>query len=135
LEITSDAASGGIRITGLAHRSDGNRAADWWTEACGINLQERKLYYVWKGRYLDRPERTFEGFGDFSFNESSGVFMRGHGIFAELDLTDLSKARRRTGKLTRCAAEEVEVIQSGNRAKIAELIQKRLEKNSRAATH
>src|SRR4029077_20457167 len=36
LEIMQEDLIGGIRIKGLAHRQDGTRVADWWTEACGI---------------------------------------------------------------------------------------------------
>jgi hypothetical protein len=126
LEMTVDEVSTGIRIKGLAHRIDGSRAADWWTEGCGVNPLERKLIYVWKGRYLDRPDRMFEGFGDFSFNESSDIFVRGHGVFAEMDSTDLQLTRKKTGKITRCSLEDVEVMKSGDKQQIAVLIEKRL---------
>lgn len=125
LEITVDA-SGGLRINGDAYRSDGSRAADWWTEGCAVNPLERKLLYVWKGRYIDNPKRPFEGFGDFLFNDSDGQFLRGHGFFAEMDVTDLRKTQKRAGKIYRCSLAEVEVMRSGNRDKINSLIQGKL---------
>ena len=125
LEITSDGC-GGIRIVGEAHREDGSRAADWWTDGCAVNPRERKLLYVWKGRYLDAPDRVFEGFGDFSFNDSDGRFLRGHGFFAEMDAMDLGKTRKRLGKIARCSQAEVDVMRSGSREQINALIQKKL---------
>jgi hypothetical protein len=115
-----------LRIVGEAHRADGSRAADWWTDGCAVNPPDRKLLYVWKGRYIHAPDRLFEGFGDFSFNDSDGQFLRGHGFFAEMDATDLRKTRKRAGKISRCSQAEVEVMHSGNREKINLLIQEKL---------
>jgi len=126
LEITFDHNAWGIHIQGLAHAPDGSRVADWWTEGCGINCADRKLSYVWKGRYLNRPEGSFEGFGDFSFNESNGSFVRGHGIFLEVNATDLPHARKKAGELTRCSAADIEIMRSGDKAQISTLIQEKL---------
>ena len=128
LEITADGATGEVRIRGLAHRPNGKRVADWWTEGCGINLQERKLFYVWQGRYLDRTAGQFEGFGDFSFSEANGPFQRGHGIFAELATADLHQTRKRAAKITRCTLNDVETMQSGDRERITKLIQAALKR-------
>jgi len=126
LEIMPEGVIGEIRIKGLAHRPDGTRVADWWTEACGINLLEKKLLYIWKGRYLDRPKSEFEGFGDFSFSEARDLFVRGHGIFAELETTNLLQTRKRAVKIARCTPDEVETMQSGEKTRITKLIKKRL---------
>jgi hypothetical protein len=125
LEMIPDG-SGGIQIKGEAHREDGSRAADWWTEGCALNPHERKLLYVWKGRYLHAPDRPFEGFGDFSFNDSDGKFFRGHGYFAEMDATDLRKTRKRAGTIARASEAEVETMHSGNSDQIGALVQKKL---------
>jgi hypothetical protein len=95
-----------------------------WTDGCAVNPRERKLLYVWKGRYLHAPDKLFEGFGDFSFNDSDGPLVRGHGFFAEMDATDLRKTRKRSGKIARCSQAEVEIMRSGSRDQINALIQR-----------
>jgi hypothetical protein len=117
---------GSVRIKAEAHRDDGSRAADWWTEGCAVNAPDRKLLYVWKGRYMHSPDRAFEGYGDFSFNESSGPFMRGHGFFAEMDVAELAKTGKRVGKVARCSDADVKIMHSANREQINQLVQHRL---------
>jgi len=125
LELVPDG-SGGIRIVAESHREDGSRAADWWTEGCAVNALDRKLLYVWKGRYIHAPDSAFEGFGDFSFNDSTGPFVRGHGFFAEMNVKDLARTRKRAGRISRCSQSDVEIMQSGDRELINTLVKRRL---------
>ena len=39
-----------------------------------MNPRDRKLLYVWKGRYIHSPGQPFEGFGDFYFEDSGWAF-------------------------------------------------------------
>jgi hypothetical protein len=118
---------GELRISAEAYDKHGSRAADWETNGCAVNPQQRKLLYVWTGRYFHpQANNPFQGFGDFVFNDSPGELVRGHGLFAEVEATALKNTRERSCTVARCSDSEVEVMQSGDADRIRNLIQEKI---------
>jgi hypothetical protein len=126
LSIEKEAGGVVVRIHARAYKPNGNRVADWETITCGAAVQDRRLLYMWRGRYRQNRGKSFEGYGEIIFHEKEGPFTAGHGLFTEPSPTEIAKTVIKTGEVYRCTAEEIEIMQSGDDIQIASLAIKKL---------
>jgi hypothetical protein len=109
--IAVDPQTGTVRINnGTGYNQDGQFESTWESVATCINLGEGKLFYYWRGSHQSRPEESFEGFGEMSFDQSIEPYSRGRGIFFDSNLADVSERTKKFTRLIRCGSKEYEII-------------------------
>lgn len=126
MEIRPDPATNTIRMNGSAYSKSGEPASRWESVASCINLNERKVFYYWKGWYPSRPNEPFEGFGEVSFPGSAKQIDSGSGYFSDTNVTDMKSTTRKSFELRRGAGSETQVMLAGDRELISELVRKKL---------
>jgi hypothetical protein len=103
LEIKAEGSPNSMRVNGETFDSKGRLFGRWSSVASGVQVGERTLVYSWKGTHptiqRDRGD-TFEGFGQYRFHETSGMFDRGDGEFADVR-GGTGEANRRSVELRR----------------------------------
>jgi len=93
------AARGALSLAGRTYMPDGTWMAQWRSSASFMDPDTRCLYYHWTGEHPIEPDRSFEGFGDITFN---GEFDSAHGDFIDVDTSDWSGTQRRFARYSRC---------------------------------
>ena len=126
MEIRPDPATNTIRMNGSAYSKNGGPASRWESVASCINLNERKVFYYWKGWYTSRPNEPFEGFGEVYFLDSAEQIDSGSGYFSDTNVTDMKNTTKKSFELRRSAKSETQIVLAGDRELISELIRKRL---------
>jgi hypothetical protein len=119
--IERDPATNTVKLRGQGYGRDGVLAAPWDSVASCINLDDRKVFYYWRGSVAERPGEPFEGFGEIAFRGPDS----GDGVFSDTNLTNLKGTTKKSAVLRRCTPEEVGEMQGGDQ-RVASLIQKKL---------
>jgi hypothetical protein len=121
LEISPNPAAGNVRMTGEAYSEAGEFVATWESVAAWVNVDERKVFYAWRGRHSARAKEGYEGFGEISFYDS---LESGDGVFFDINISDWASTRK-MARLMRASREELEVMRNGRPKAIEGLFKKR----------
>ena len=108
-----------VRLRGNGYAADGTLSSVWESLGAILHPAERRICYTWKGWIPLRPNETFEGYGDIVFAESRNGIQAGSGSFFDINLTKLAETGRKTFRLERCTAEDVDCMESASPARIA----------------
>lgn len=77
-----------LRISGDSYDATGKSRAHFESTAVGIRAEGNSVLYSWQGSHpVSHPGEPFEGFGEMTFEDSTGPFTRGRGHFADIQLT------------------------------------------------
>jgi hypothetical protein len=132
--IEPDHTTGTLIVNGRAYALDGHVWATWDTTASSIDLQRKKLLYIWEGRHSYREEQhpgkppeshdgsQRHGFGEISFYDSTGV-----GRFYDIAVTDEKRIIEKESTWERCSSKkEVCIMEGSDWNRIGSLVQKKL---------
>jgi hypothetical protein len=87
LRITSDHGGNIVQLTGETFQPSGQLFGRWNSVAIEIRLKERSLFFSWEGTHPTlSPGESFKGFGQYTFEEASGVYDRGEGLFVDIQM-------------------------------------------------
>lgn len=123
IEISPDPSTQTIHLNGRMYGINGELSAQWDSQASCIKLSDRKVFYYWQGRYIARPNQTYEGLGEIKFYDS-GNDASGH--FSDTNFSDLRSATLKSSKFTRSSAQEAKVLRSGDDKLILALVKEKL---------
>lgn len=129
LELSYDAAAGGLVMDGQGYSLSGELVAKWDSKASCIHRDERKMYYYWEGwKPASRAgtHKKFEGFGELTFAGGAGPFKSAVGVFSERPLADATKSNMKSSKYRRITAKEAKVLADDDPDKVAVLVRKKL---------
>lgn len=84
--IRPDATTNSIRMDGDAYGPAGEWEAHWETVSVRLAPGDRKLYYAWQGTHprSTAPAELFRGFGEMTFDDTTGNFTLGQGSFSDI---------------------------------------------------
>jgi hypothetical protein len=126
-EITPDAATSTVRMSGKGFGRDGEVSAIWETVSTCINPAEKKVFYYWKGWHPSKPGEPYEGFGEIAFHESEKGIVNGVGFFSDTNLTDLKSTTMKSIEFYRSTVDETQLMMENDSELISGLIRKKLD--------
>ncbi len=116
-----------VRMKGLAYGLDGKYTATWETNFVCIRIDERKVYYFWKGYHRDTPARIFEGIGEIDFDfTGDDRLSKGRGFFSDVYFAKPETARKKQIVLRRSTPNEDRIMAGSNEQAIADLLSEKL---------
>jgi hypothetical protein len=75
-----------VQLEGDSFDVNGEKVGTWSSVAIGLQVNKRTLFYSWEGQHPDSPGETFQGFGQYTFNDAPGTYDRGEGLFSTLHI-------------------------------------------------
>jgi Predicted nucleotide-binding protein containing TIR-like domain len=103
--IASDYGTSTVQLDGETFEKRGTLYGRWRSVAIGLRVRERTLLWAWEGTHPTlSPGETFGGFGQYTFDESSGIYERADGLFA-----DIHKARKKAARWTSVELHRVDL--------------------------
>ncbi|HEY6271381.1 MAG TPA: hypothetical protein VIX19_05230, partial [Terriglobales bacterium] len=101
-----------VRLDGETFDETGMLFGRWRSTAIGLRVTERTLFWAWEGTHPKlSPGETFAGFGQYTFDDASGIYERADGLFP-----DIQKARK---KAVRWTSVELRRVDKEDLARIA----------------
>ncbi|UCD82576.1 MAG: hypothetical protein JSW26_14450 [Desulfobacterales bacterium] len=89
IQFEPDIVTNEVYIHGDTFDKNGEFLGRWWSEAVGIMESQRMILYVWEAKLPTKhPGIEFKGFGEFKFEESTGIFGLGDGRFMNTRISD-----------------------------------------------
>jgi hypothetical protein len=87
LRVTWDHWGTGVQLDGETFDMRGRLFGRWKSVAIGVRVKERNLFFSWEGTHPTlSPGDSFKGFGQYTFEEATGAYDRGEGLFADLQI-------------------------------------------------
>jgi hypothetical protein len=104
-QITLSAGARTVRLEGETFDKTGKLFGRWRSSAIGFRISERTLVFAWDGTHPAlSPGETFGGFGEYTFDDASGIYGRAEGLFA-----DIHKGRKKAARWTSVELRRVDV--------------------------
>lgn len=125
VEITPDTESGAVRLHGASYDREGSVTAKWESVATCLHVNERKLFYYWRGSKPHTPKGRFEGFGEIGFLGTDDQLHSGNSMFSDTDLADVEKTVMKHARFWRLSQADAAVLNAGNPDHISRLIRAR----------
>ena len=123
-----------VQKKGEAYNSKGEKIYQWQSVASALDLVNEKLNYIWEGNIYEKlpgsnirrtKEPKHKGWGELSFrNKKNDKFEFATGKFYDTELGNWNVSKSSTYK--RGSPEDMEIVYSGERSSIAELVQRLL---------
>jgi hypothetical protein len=115
-----------LKMEGRSFDTNGNVVARWQSEASGIQVNERKLFYHWTGWFPSVPADVWEGFGEISFSDTEGEILDGNGLFFNINVTDLKSITKQSSEFYKCDEEEIKIMKSKNKLEISKIVTEKI---------
>jgi hypothetical protein len=125
VEISPYPATGTVKMIGRTYSRLGEASADWDTAASCVNVNERKVFYYWRGWHPSRPNEPYEGFGEISFRGANDQVDSGVGFFSDTNITDMKSTTKKAVEFRRSSEREVKLMKQ-NDSVTGDLIKERL---------
>lgn len=140
--VIPDSSYQSVWLVGGEHfSSTGDPIGNWDSTVVGIRPSDREILYGWEGSHphgwtgeeLVRGKTdalsVVKGFGNLTFFDAPGAFIRGKGEFIDLNPNEPAGTQPKHVELTRIAdAEDIRTITEGSRAKKKALVKRSLKK-------
>jgi hypothetical protein len=123
--ITPDTDCGSVRLHGTSYDREGNVTAKWESVATCLHVNERKLFYYWRGSKPQAPKGRFEGFGEIAFHGTNERLHSANSMFSDTDLADVEKTVMKHARFWRLTEADAAVLSAGDPAHISRLIRER----------
>lgn len=120
--ITHNKVTNTVKLNGKAYKLNGELSSNWESEASCISLNDKKVFYFWKGRPISKPGILYEGFGEVNFEDSRGKSSSGNGVFSDINYADLKTFKWKSSRLRRCSSEELNIINKENIQEVTECV-------------
>jgi hypothetical protein len=126
--ITLDDGANTVRLDGETFDETGMLFGRWRSTAIGLRVTERTLFWAWEGTHPKlSPGEIFAGFGQYTFDDASGLYERADGLFADIQKARKKAVRWTSVELRRVDQEDLARVarvmkESGDGARAAEVI-------------
>jgi len=124
VEVTRDPSTQTVKLIGRMYGSDARLAARWESETTCIKINDRKVFYYWKGKHLARATENYEGIGEITFYESLND---AGGSYSDANLANLKDATVKTFTFKRMSKDEEKCFRSSNEKSIADVVRAKLQ--------
>jgi predicted nucleotide-binding protein len=119
------------KVFGRAYSRDGERVAEWSSVAACVLAPAGRLYFRFEGHHPPtRPGRRnasseeYRGFSEYKFDPPLDNPTRGNGALSDLNVKREVMRPKLTLELRRCLAQrDIDAMESGDRARIADVVQ------------
>jgi hypothetical protein len=114
-----------LKFPGDGYDLSGVFSRRWESIGTILHRDEKRICYTWKGWRPDRPEESYEGFGDVVFSETKSGLNSGKGTFSNINVTKRGSTMKESFFMQRCTQDEIDIMESSDQAR-STLAQKRL---------
>ena len=84
--ISFDYGTSTVQIDGDTFDQEGGPFSTWRSVAIGVRAKERTLFFCFEGERPTLPGEAFKGFGHYVFDDASGIYESGTGLFADIHM-------------------------------------------------